>query len=154
MKANNKIAQHLSDADFEELEASYSLQVLGVPAESLKRLADQLQLHLEENSSENTFVLKTSFCEFGSDQRQTVRLFAAAVALHSYFPNASMSISAKSDVHPLTPLHISSAAQLFLSRAGFELRVDEGARTLSSAELKSLSDQFRQMAPSTRKRAV
>jgi hypothetical protein len=154
MKAKNKIAQYLSDADFEELDTPYSLQVLGVPAESLKSLADRLQLHIEENSSGTTFVMKTSFCEFGSDRRQTVRLFAAAVVLHSYFPNASMSLSAKSALEPLAPLHLSPAAQLFLSQAGFDLVVAEGARNLSPTEMKDLSDQFRQMAPSMRKRVV
>lgn len=154
MSSDDKINMYLHDTIFEEMDRLYFLKILGVSEKNLKRISDQLDLRMEPFTIENTGVLATKFCEFGSDRKQVTRLFAAALTIHFHFPQASMSLSGASPLKPEASLHLSAAVQLYLSQAGFSLDCQESDRTLSTAEMSILLEQFRQMAPSRRKRGA
>jgi hypothetical protein len=154
MSSDEPININLFDSTLDDMPTAFCLKVTGVSVQNLQNIADHMNLLRISLDDEAIQSFATHFKEFGTAKKQAVQLLAAAIVIYHHFPKVKMALHGPFTLEPIAPLHVSAAARLYVSQAGFELPVVHQDHVLGPQEMESLEKQFRSMALSLQNRGA
>jgi hypothetical protein len=154
MNSDDPININLLDPALGDMPSTFCLKVIGVSARNLQNIADHMNLLRISSDDEAIQSFETHFREFGTAKKQAIQLLAAALVIYHHFPKVKMALHGQFALEPLAPLHLSAAARLYFSQAGFELPMAHQDHVLGPQEMESLEKQFRSMALSLQNRSA